>query len=153
MKGEILDYSIQTNSGIISGDDGNRYSFTRAEWKAGTPPTKGLYIDFEAIDREAHEIYIRNSPVACKSEKNKTVAGLLAIFVGGFGIHKFYLGFTGPGLVYLLTNTIGWVITFWLMGIPNMILGVMTLIEGIIYLTRTDEDFEQTYVVGKKKWF
>lgn len=84
---------------------------------------------------------------------NKIVAGLLALFLGELGIHKFYLGFTGPGLVYLLTNTVGWVIILFLLGIPNMILCAMALIEGIIYLTKTDEDFEQTYVIGKKKWF
>lgn len=80
-------------------------------------------------------------------------AGLLAIFLGGLGIHKFYLGFTGPGLVYLLTNTIGWAVTWALMGIPNIILGIMALIEGIIYLTQTDEDFERNYVINKKQWF
>jgi TM2 domain-containing membrane protein YozV len=80
-------------------------------------------------------------------------AGLLAIFLGGFGIHKFYLGFTGPGLVFLLVNTIGWVVTWAMLGLPNIALGIIALVEGIIYLTKTDEDFEQTYVVQKKQWF
>jgi TM2 domain-containing membrane protein YozV len=87
------------------------------------------------------------------SSKNKVAAGLLAIFLGSLGIHKFYLGFTGPGLVYLLINTIGFAITWVLLCIPNIILGIIALIEGIIYLTKSDEEFEQLYVVQKKKWF
>src|SRR5690554_3028666 len=41
-------------------------------------------------------------PVANPSNKSKTTAGLLAIFLGAFGIHKFYLGRTGMGILYLL---------------------------------------------------
>lgn len=47
MKGIILDFSIQTNSGIISGDDQKRYSFTGSEWKENFPPQRGLKIDFD----------------------------------------------------------------------------------------------------------
>ncbi|MDI9480938.1 MAG: TM2 domain-containing protein, partial [Bacillota bacterium] len=86
-------------------------------------------------------------------EKSKIAAGLLAIFLGGLGIHKFYLGFTAQGLIFLLTNTIGWVVTIFLLGLPNIILGIIALIEGILYLTKTDQEFEQIYVINKKKWF
>lgn len=47
MKGTILDYNIQTNSGIISGDDSIRYPFTGAEWKGQTPPNRGVRVDFD----------------------------------------------------------------------------------------------------------
>lgn len=47
MKGQILDYSIQTNSGIISGDDQNRYNFTGVEWRGQRPPTRGDRVDFD----------------------------------------------------------------------------------------------------------
>ncbi|MEG0483271.1 MAG: DUF805 domain-containing protein [Acinetobacter sp.] len=47
MKGTILDYSIQSNSGVISGDDQIRYPFTGAEWKADVPPNRGMRIDFD----------------------------------------------------------------------------------------------------------
>lgn len=90
---------------------------------------------------------------ATPGSKNKIAAGLLAIFLGGLGIHKFYLGYIGPGLVFLLTNTIGWFVTIFLLGLPNFALGIIALIEGIIYLTKPDEEFEQTYVVGRKPWF
>jgi TM2 domain-containing membrane protein YozV len=151
MKGQILDYSIQLNSGTISGADGKRYQFAGSEWKGTGMPTRGITVDFDVEGNLAKAVYVAVG--GSTSSKNKVAAGLLAIFLGGLGIHKFYLGFTGPGLIYLLINTIGFAITWALLYIPNMILGMMALIEGIIYLTRSDEEFEQIYVVQKKKWF
>ena len=152
MKGQILDYSIQMNSGTISGADGKRYQFAGSEWKGAGMPTRGITVDFDVEGNLAKAVYVAIGGISASS-KNKVAAGLLAIFLGGLGIHKFYLGFTGPGLVYLLINTIGFAITWVLLCIPNMILGTIALIEGIIYLTRSDEEFEQLYVVQKKKWF
>ena len=60
MKGSILDYSIQTNSGIISGDDQNRYKFTGAEWRGQRPPTRGDRVDFN-IDPTGNAIQIFNA--------------------------------------------------------------------------------------------
>jgi TM2 domain-containing membrane protein YozV len=73
----------------------------------------------------------------------KIAAGLLAIFLGSLGIHKFYLGYTTAGIIML-------VISLFTCG---TVMAVIGLIEGIIYLTRTDEQFVATYVVGKKEWF
>jgi uncharacterized membrane protein YhaH (DUF805 family) len=47
MKGQILDFSIQTNIGIISGEDGNRYNFVGQEWKDARPPSRGMTVDFD----------------------------------------------------------------------------------------------------------
>ncbi|MGE8558140.1 DUF805 domain-containing protein [Acinetobacter sp.] len=47
MKGTILDFSIQTNTGIISADDQNRYNFTGAEWRGQRPPARGDRVDFD----------------------------------------------------------------------------------------------------------
>ena len=71
----------------------------------------------------------------------KVVAGILAILLGGFGVHKFYLGYTKEGIIQLiLTLACG-------------IGAIIGLIEGIIYLTKTDEEFDATYVTGQKPWF
>jgi len=64
--------------------------------------------------------------------KNKIVAGLLAIFLGGLGIHKFYLNQGLQGLIYLLFS---W--TF----IP----AIIAFIEGIVYMLMTDDDFAKKY--------
>ena len=58
MKGRILSYSVQTNSGEISGDDGNRYTFAGQEWKESQPPARGMYVDFTATESEATSIYL-----------------------------------------------------------------------------------------------
>jgi len=72
----------------------------------------------------------------------KVPAGVLGILLGGFGIHKFYLGYTKEGIIQL-------VVTLVTCGAASII----GLIEGIIYLTKTDEDFDKTYVENKKGWF
>jgi len=77
--------------------------------------------------------------------KNKITAGLLGLFLGGLGIHKFYLGENGIGIIYLLINTVGWFITIWLAGIPNIIIGIIVLIESIVLLTMSDEEFDSRY--------
>jgi TM2 domain-containing membrane protein YozV len=65
-------------------------------------------------------------------KEHRVVAALLAIFAGTFGIHKFYLGEVAQGLLYLLF--------FWT-GIPT----VLGWIEGSIYLSTSDENFERKY--------
>ena len=76
----------------------------------------------------------------------KLAAGLCAILVGTFGIHKFILGYATAGLIMLLTT----VLTCGLGGIAMNIIGI---IEGIMYLTKSDADFYNTYMAGKKEWF
>ena len=157
MKGYILDYTVQTNSGIISGDDNQRYNFRGADWKETEPPRRGMRVDFAAVGDAAMEIYTEIGAgratgyggAAPPYAKSKIAAGLLAIFLGWLGIHKFYLGYTGPGVVLLLCGTIGLFVFF----IPPIIASIIGLIEGIIYLTKPDDEFDQEYVVQRKSWF
>lgn len=85
-----------------------------------------------------------------KGAKSKLVAGLLGIFLGYLGIHKFYLGYPVPGIVMLLVSIIGGIVT---LGVVTGIMGLIGLIEGIVYLTKSDEDFDELYVQNKKQWF
>ena len=78
--------------------------------------------------------------------KEKIVAGLLAILIGTLGIHKFYLGYTKSGIIMLLVS----LLTF---GVGAPVMAVISLIEGILYLTKSDAEFYQTYVQNKKEWF
>ncbi len=64
--------------------------------------------------------------------KSRISAAMLALFFGAFGIHKFYLGKSGQGILYLLFC---W--TF----IPTLI----SLVEGVMYLFKSDEEFEKIY--------
>jgi TM2 domain-containing membrane protein YozV len=72
----------------------------------------------------------------------KVLAGVLGILLGSFGVHRFIIGDTTGGLIRIA-------ISFVTCGIG----GFIGFIEGIIYLTKSDEDFVQTYLVEKKKWF
>ncbi|PZX95446.1 hypothetical protein DOS84_02455 [Flavobacterium aquariorum] len=83
-----------------------------------------------------------NNPQPIPQENKKVLAGVLAIVLGGLGIHKFILGYTQEGIIQLILGVVT-------CGIG----GIIGLVEGIIYLTKTDEEFYQTYQVGKKGWF
>ncbi|MFN9025068.1 MAG: TM2 domain-containing protein, partial [Akkermansiaceae bacterium] len=85
-----------------------------------------------------------------KDQKDKKIiAGILAILLGGLGIHKFVLGYTVEGVIMLAVSIVG---MFVMCGIPlaPVAMGVIGLIEGILYLTKTDDEFVATYVVGRK---
>ncbi|MEM7186517.1 MAG: TM2 domain-containing protein [Bacteroidota bacterium] len=87
-------------------------------------------------------------------ENKKLLAGLLAIFVGYFGVHKFILGYNKEGFILLGGFLIGVLTYCFLIGIFIILaVGIVSLIEGIIYLTKSDEEFYQTYQVGRKPWF
>ena len=70
--------------------------------------------------------------------REKTTAGIFALLLGAFGVHRFYLGQTGLGILYLLF--------FW-----TLIPGVAAFIDGIIFLTETDESFNQKYNSGLQR--
>ena len=84
-----------------------------------------------------------NNPIPIRKDNKKLPAGILAILLGPFGIHKFLLGYTTEGIIWL-------VISLFTCGTVTYILGV---IEGIIYLTKSDEEFYATYQLNKKAWF
>lgn len=70
----------------------------------------------------------------------KIPAGICAILVGSFGVHKFILGYTTEGIIQLVLGFCG-------------IGGILGIIEGIIYLTKSDEEFVRTYIQGRRAWF
>lgn len=84
------------------------------------------------------------------SEKDHVVAGLLAIFLGCFGIHKFYLGYNNAGFIMLAVTVIGSLLT---LGLAGAVMGVIGIIEGIVYLTKSQTSFDETYVFGRQEWF
>ena len=80
----------------------------------------------------------------------KMAAGICGILLGGFGVHKFILGYNTEGAIMLAAWVVGMFLTC---GIASLAVGVVGLIEGIIYLTKSDEEFVRTYIQGKKAWF
>src|SRR4030095_10020070 len=76
----------------------------------------------------------------------KILAGILAIVVGSLGIHKFILGYKTEGLIMLLVTVLS-------CGILGVVMTVIGIVEGIMYLTKSDEEFVRTYLQDKKGWF
>lgn len=93
-------------------------------------------------------------PARSVDASKKVPAGILGILLGAFGVHKFVLGYTKEGLIMLLATIVISVVTcgvgFFIVG---PIMGLIGLIEGIIYLTKNDDEFVRTYVNAKRGWF
>jgi TM2 domain-containing membrane protein YozV len=76
----------------------------------------------------------------------KLAAGLCGIFLGYLGVHKFILGYTTEGLILLL-------VTVLTCCFASPVTSIIGLVEGIIYLTKSDDEFYNTYIANKKGWF
>ncbi len=97
---------------------------------------------FENTRESARDFQQGVNDVVHSQDNKKILAGLLGIFLGGFGVHKFVLGYTQEGIIQIVATVLT-------CGVAQII----GFIEGIIYLTKSDEEFYNTYQVGKRPWF
>lgn len=126
-------------------------ALTQEEFEAAKKAVlSGIYgKEDEPFDGPSEEPEEAESAASSSAEKSKIVAGLLAIFLGAFGIHKFYLGYADAGVTMLLVSIFGSLLIM----LGPAVMGSIALIEGIIYLSRSDQQFYETYVLGRKPWF
>lgn len=87
-------------------------------------------------------------PTRPVSRKSRAAAGLLAIFCGILGFHKFYLGYISAGIIMFLLTFFLW----WTIVVP-LAMFLVSIIEGVMYLTKSDEEFQRIYVQSQKDWF
>ena len=73
---------------------------------------------------------------------------MLAIFCGILGFHKFYLGYISAGIIMFLLTFFLW----WTIVVP-LAMFLVSIIEGVMYLTKSDEEFQRIYVQSQKDWF
>ena len=112
--------------------------------------------EIEALKAEVASIRSRptSPPLSDPSwddiKSKRLSSGLLGIFLGAFGAHKFVLGYTGEGLIYLSISIFGGIITC---GIATAIAYTLAMIESILYLTKTQEEFKRLYIDEKTAWF
>lgn len=119
------------------------------------------------IEKEKHqkmETYDYNEPQNNENQpydpnyrsEKKLAAGILAILLGSLGIHKFYLGYTKEGIILLLSTLIILpVLTLFTCGFASAfypVVFIVPIVEGIIYLTMKDEQFDNTYIRNQKPW-
>ena len=88
----------------------------------------------------------QNKPI---TENKRIMAGVLAILLGAFGVHKFILGYKNEGIIMLVVSLVGGTFTC---GMTSIAVSILGLVEGIIYLTKSDEEFNKIYVEGRKAW-
>lgn len=141
MRGQVLGVDTSTGEGQISGEDGQRYVFHPEDWADRVGPSVGAQIDFEVDGRKARRIYRQPgtysaTPPPARADRNKLVAALLAFFVGVFGVHRFYLGRTGSGVVMLI-------LTCTLVG--AFVSVIWAFVDFIRYLVMSDAEFEARY--------
>ena len=81
-----------------------------------------------------------------RGANKKLAAGICGIVVGSLGVHKFILGYQTEGVIMLLVSLLS-------CGMLAFVMSIIGIVEGITYLTKSDEDFVHTYVEGRKGWF
>ncbi|MBD2364616.1 MULTISPECIES: TM2 domain-containing protein [unclassified Anabaena] len=78
------------------------------------------------------------------------LASYCGIIFGGFGVHKFILGYAPEGFIMLVISVVGGTFSY---GMTLLIMQLVGLVEGMIYLNKTPEQFVDTYIVNKQGWF
>jgi len=147
MRGQVLGVDTRTGDGIVTGEDGRRYSFKPLDWAARGEPAVGMEVDFEIHESRALSIFpvpgTSPPPVAVApasappgDDSNKYIAALIAFLIGPLGIHRFYLGRTGSGIamIVLSCTIIGLLVT-----VP------WAFIDMIRYLVMSDREFAERY--------
>lgn len=153
MKGRILEYDFQAGEGVIAGEDGVRYHFSSGDWREAVAPYRGDRVDFIGNGNIATDVYsLLDEPQ--HYEKSKIAAALLALFLGALGVHKFYLGYTAQGVTMLVGTIAGAFLMLIVIGFfIIMAISIIALVEFVLYLTKSDIEFHETYVVNKRPWF
>ncbi|MET0309051.1 MAG: TM2 domain-containing protein [Sphingomonas sp.] len=143
MRGQVLGVDRASGEGQISGEDGRRYAFKRYDWSGETGPAVGVQVDFETDGARAVRIFrlpdAGRSPTngpSVTNDRNKYVAAILAFFFGVFGIHRFYLGRNGTGVLML-------VISATIVGL--LVTGLWAFVDTIRYLLMSDAEFAHRY--------
>ena len=143
MRGQVLGVDRTSGDGQISGDDGARYVFRPDDWCDARGPSVGAHVDFTSENGRALRIFRVPEVAATPSQaapattdRNKIVAALLAFFLGVLGVHRFYLGRNGTGVLMLVLSAtvIGLFVT-----------GIWAFVDMIRYLVMSDAEFAQRY--------
>lgn len=122
--------------------------------KEAAEDAKEAASDFADGAKETAKEFSEGVKDTLNADNKKVLAGILAILLGSLGVHKFILGYQKEGFIMLGVTLLGYATTCIVVGafffwIP----GLIGLIEGIIYLTKSDEEFYNTYQAGQKPWF
>lgn len=148
---------FKKNNNVIAMENQNSEERKEEQWHTGPNPSNfnqqqnqygNQQNNYQNNNYQAPPSYIQDA------NSKKILAGILAIFLGHLGIHKFVLGYNTEGIILLIMGLVGYVTACFIVGyFVLFVAGVIGLIEGIIYLTKSDEDFFNTYIRNRKPWF
>ncbi|HET9638189.1 MAG TPA: NINE protein [Allosphingosinicella sp.] len=147
MRGQVLGVDTRTGDGIVTGEDGRRYSFKPLDWAARGEPAIGMEVDFETHESRALSIFpvpgtspppvVSPSPPAPDlGDRSPYLAALLALLLGPLGIHRFYLCRVGAGIATILLSCTG---------IGLFVTVPWALIDMVRYLVMDDREFADRY--------
>ncbi len=117
---------------------------------AANQQSQGPWQANQAYSQPYGQPYQQPYAQAAPNTKDHVAAGLLAIFLGSLGIHKFYLGYNTPGFIMLAVTIVGSIFS---LGLAGLAMVVISIVEGVLYLSKSQTEFEQIYVFNKKEWF
>lgn len=149
--GDALDSAKETTKDL-SEKASEKFDDAKEATKEFTEDAKEAASDFADDAKKTANEFSESAKEAfggASGENKKMLAGILAIIFGWLGVHKFILGYQKEGIIMAVVGVLGW----FLCGIPTMIVSIVGLIEGIMYLTKSDEEFYETYQKGRKPWF
>lgn len=129
----------QANGQAYRQPGGQAYQQSQGPWQAN-----------QAYSQPYGQPYQQPYAQASPCSKDHVAAGLLAIFLGSLGIHKFYLGYNTPGFIMLAVTIVGSIFS---LGLAGLAMVVISIVEGVLYLSKSQTEFEQIYVFNKKEWF
>jgi TM2 domain-containing membrane protein YozV len=140
---------LTKSGGVSSGPAQQNYTYSASGVSQQQPQQENLpYPGYQGYSQQpgyqSHAMAAQNWR-ALGADK-KLAAGILGILLGGLGIHKFVLGYKTEGLIMLL----GTILTC---GIASIVFTPIGLVEGILYLVKSDEEFVRTYIQNKRGWF
>lgn len=129
--------------------NGQAYQQSQGPWQANQQ-SQGPWQANQAYSQPYGQPYQQPYAQAAPNTKDHVAAGLLAIFLGSLGIHKFYLGYNTPGFIMLAVTIVGSIFS---LGLAGLAMVVISIVEGVLYLSKSQTEFEQIYVFNKKEWF
>lgn len=129
--------------------NGQAYQRSQGPWQANRQ-SQGPWQANQAYSQPYGQPYQQPYAQAAPNTKDHVAAGLLAIFLGSLGIHKFYLGYNTPGFIMLAVTIVGSIFS---LGLAGLAMVVISIVEGVLYLSKSQTEFEQIYVFNKKEWF
>lgn len=121
-------------------------SSTALVWRAGSPRWIPVTAVVPMPVQPPYTTAVPQPAPYAQDSGKKIAAGVCGILLGYLGVHKFILGYTAAGVIMLLVS----LLTF---GVGAFVMWVIGIIEGIIYLSKSDAQFYQDYVIHRRQWF